>query len=167
MSSRSARALAAQRHEGTPQKTARGTFPGMDEATEDANGKDALVAIIPSETIAFYTPITTIIIAQLLKGAGAPDRYMGLRWGLWVSGILISLALVAKERLSRTSAKWPAAEMAAAGVAFAAWGLSTPDSPLLAETKDSLDSVITLIISGGALLLLGLFSTSVLSSKAR
>lgn len=169
MSSRSARALAATRQEGEPRKTEEGTIAGADAGVEAVLGRDALVAIIPSEALVFYTPIVAIIVSQLLEDESAPDRYMGLRWGLWIATIAVAMALVAKGKGhgSTDLKKWPIAEMFAAGFAFAAWGLSTPESPLLAETKDSLDTVLILLISSGAAVVLSIFAGSVLTKPVK
>lgn len=170
MSSRSAQALAVQRQtdiNNPPQRTAdMGTIAAGTEQTNGPVGAaDALVAIIPSETLVFYTPIVTAIVAQLLKDSHHPDRYMGLRWSIYAAGIVISMLLIARGRLSNRLSRWPLAEMLAAGFAFAAWALVIPESPLLAETKDSLDAVIVLIISGGSVVLLAIFSNTKLKTN--
>lgn len=91
----------AQRQMAKPKKAAKGTIPDEGAGTEDVKPLDALVAIIPSETFAFYTPLATAITSQLLKNVDAPDRYMGLRWSLWVAGIAVAFGLVAKDKLTR------------------------------------------------------------------
>lgn len=168
MSARSARALASQRQTADPKKSAAGTIPPEAETgTEPVKGLDALVAVIPSETFVFYTPIVAAIVAQLLKDAPAPDRYMGFRWAVYAAAILVAMALIAKDRLLKSKTKFPTAEMLVAGLAFAVWGLVTPESPLLAETKDTLDLVIIATISGGGVLLVGMISSVFLTKKAK
>jgi hypothetical protein len=162
-----------QRANGEPKKTKKnGVIADADAAadeTESVNMGDALVAIIPSETLSFYSPVIAVILSTLLKDEPS-DTYMGLRWGLFAAGVVLSMALIASSKRRRVMSglsSWPTAEMFAAGLAFAAWTLTIPGSPLLAETTEKWDAVLTILIPAATIAALGLFANNVLKTTSK
>jgi hypothetical protein len=169
MSSRAARALGVQRQVAAPVKTDEGLIVDTGSGKQaSVTAVDTLVAIIPSETIAFYTPIMTVVVSQVLKDTPEPDRYMGLRWSLWVAGIVITVLLIARDKLSnKSNLKWATAEMVSAGLAFGVWALTTPESPLLAEVEDKFDTLTTIILTLTTLFVLAFISSVFLTKKKK
>jgi hypothetical protein len=162
--------LAGVRTEETPKRGDSGTV-ATEASPSDANAtplnpSDALIAVIPSETLAFYIPITATIVTYLLKDTASLDRYMGLRWALYVAGIVIAFGLVFIACPDIRSAR-PLAEAASAGFAFAAWALITPGSPLLAETRDDLDPVLQSLLGLGSVTVLYVVSKVTLTKKKK
>ncbi len=152
--------MAAQRDTGPPRRTRREPHtPGEAQQTERQGYLNALVAAIPTEPLALYTFLVAGIVATIEAGE---DQRLFMRWAIY-GGMIVFIAgwLVIAYRRGRADErkrKLPLAEIAAAVVAFAAWGLVMPESPLSAELAGDDRVVWTLVITTvgtAALALLG------------
>jgi hypothetical protein len=145
VSVRSLTTLAVQRDKGRPVspratreiaadsageiRTADGTVAGGDAV---ASATDILVSSIPTEIVATYTAIVAVISAALVESAAGD--YLPLRWWLFggfCAATAISVATgyhTSKDPAS--SRRFPWLEIVSASLAFAAWGLAMPESPL-------------------------------------
>jgi hypothetical protein len=110
---------------------------------------DALISAIPTEILGLYTFVLTGIV-------GATDlakhEQLLARWLLYVAGfVAIGATLVATYQRRKPSARarrFPLAELVAAMVGFAAWGLVMPGSPLMAVLSSAHQKMWTAIIIG-------------------
>ena len=153
MSVRSLTTLAIQRDTGNPisPRAAREIIADSDGEIRSADGggggdrpsgragadtiataTDILVSSIPTEVVATYTAIVAVVSAALVEGTSG--TYLPLRWWLF-GGFCAATALsimggyyVNKEATS--SGRFPWLETLSASLAFAAWGLAMPESPL-------------------------------------
>jgi hypothetical protein len=96
-----------------------------------------LVRWIPTETITLYvaylallTPITAEAGRRICDTGDFTGRWVGLVVFEVVTVLFVLLIYVAKLRGTKQPFRWPLWEMAAAAVAFAAWALALPDTPL-------------------------------------
>jgi hypothetical protein len=129
------------------------------KATEKQGFVDLLVAAIPTEPLALYTFLIGGIVATIDSGE---DERLALRWaiyGVTICFIALWLALTYRHRTTGSRKRWlPYAEIGAAVVAFAAWGLAMPESPLSAELSGDDRVVWTLVITAAGVALLGLIT---------
>jgi hypothetical protein len=155
-------AVAVQREKGGARRSARRPASKDDARKTESQGYlDLLITAIPTEPLALYTFLVGGIVATIDKGE---TQRLDLRW--WIYGVMIAfivLWLVASYR-RRPSAQrgrqLPFAEILAAVVAFATWGLVMPESPLNAELSGDDQTIWTLIITVGGTALLGLITGS-------
>jgi uncharacterized membrane-anchored protein len=155
-------AVAAQRDSGPPRRLKR---KPADEAeakkTESQGYFDLLVSAIPTEPLALYTFLIAGIVATI---DGHDSQRLGLRWAIYGAMIaFIVLWLCASYiRRPKTEKKrhLPFVETLSAVIAFAAWGLVMPESPLNAELSGDDQTIWTLIITVGGVALLGLLTGS-------
>ncbi len=167
MSVRSLNKIASERDEKAITKAAAKTGDPEAKAKEkelkaEAKGyTDFLVASIPTEPLALYTFLVAGIISTLDAGG---DQRLTMRWiifgvtaGFMILWILASFLRQPKDEKERVL---PWVELPAAVVAFAAWGLVMPESPLMATLDGSDRTVWTFIITAAGVALLGLLTGS-------
>jgi hypothetical protein len=152
--------IAAQRDQAPPKRPKRNPQTADEtDATEANNYASALVAAIPTEPLALYTFLTAGIVATI---GPDDDQLLELRWTIYGVGIgyivlWLGVAYYRERPSSARKRKFPWVETVTAVVAFAAWGLVMPESPLNAELTDTgTRTVWTLIITavGAAILAL-------------
>jgi hypothetical protein len=98
---------------------------------------DQLVRWIPTETLTLY--VAYIAVATLptapkdmkLYQANFLWQWIGVFGGAALTVGVVVLLAVGKARAAKEPYRWPLFEMAAAAIAFAAWALALPDTPLL------------------------------------
>lgn len=134
------------------------TAPSTDE-TGLQGYMDLLVTAIPTEPLALYTFLVAGIVATIDPGT---DQRLLMRWIIFgVAVAFIAAWMIAvylrrpKEERDRTL---PWAELGSAVVAFAAWGLVMPESPLAAELSGSDQTVWTFIVVAAGVAVLGLLT---------
>lgn len=159
MSIRSLTSIALQRDEEPPKKLQRA--PGGTQPPQQVpqGWSDVLIAAIPTEVLAVYTTIVGVVVGTIQTG---DDDLLLLRWLLYgVFAGLVAFWLVAAYRRQRASKarRFPVAETFAAVTAFAAWGLVMPGSPLSVSLDTDWRAIWTAIITGGAVLVLGMLGT--------
>jgi hypothetical protein len=167
MSMRSLTTIAAQRNQGRPQKAE--PDPREEEDTKktvEGGFLDVLVAAIPTEPLALYTFLAGVVVGTIDLGE---SQRLGLRWGIYVGGLVFVAAWLISgwfgQRGGPTKSTFPAAELSTASVAFAAWGLVMPQSPLAAELSGDNRVIWTAIITVVGVALLGLQSRSLQKSR--
>jgi hypothetical protein len=160
MSLRTLSAIAVERDEATPPTAAPapgarppGTppvpAPAPDASTLSA-ATGTLIAAIPGEVLAPYSALVGVIVSTNT----AKDDHAALRW--WVFGVAAALVVVTLlagfyRNKSATGRAFPFVETVAATIAFAAWGLAMPGSPLSIDvTGDDLTIATAVIALGGA-----------------
>jgi hypothetical protein len=160
MSMRSLTTIAAQRNHGPPQK-AEPEPTGDADARKTVQGQflDVLVAAIPTEPLALYTFLIGVVVGTIDLGE---SQRLGLRWAIYVGGLAFVAAWLLSgwlgQKRESPRAGFPAAELATASVAFAAWGLVMPQSPLSSELSGDNRVIWTAIITVVGVALLGLMS---------
>jgi hypothetical protein len=126
---------------------------------------DALIAAIPTEVLGVYTFVLTGIIGNTdLVGH---DQLLA-RWLLYVAGFVVIAATLIRTYATRRHTRkrrFPVAELVAAFIGFAAWGLVMPGSPLMAVLSQRHAQMWTAIIIGAGATLLYL-ATGRLTSPA-
>lgn len=160
MSLRAMSAVAVQREAGTAQKTRAGeltTETQPDQETIPQSWGDMLVNAIPSEVLGVYTPLVGIIVGTIEAG---DDERSTLRWLLYFAFVAIVILWLAIAFFSGTTKdkrkrKFPWVETIAATLAFAAWGLVMPGSPLSIDMSGADLTIATALISAAGVLLLG------------
>jgi hypothetical protein len=161
MSVRVLNQVAAQRDQGQPQRLE--GKPDSAEAAKKAESQgylDLLVAAIPTEPLALYTFLIAGIVATIDPGS---DQRLTMRWIIFAAMVFFIVAwmVAAYVRLpGKQERKLPWAELASAVIAFGAWGLVMPESPLAAELSGSDQTVWTFIIIAAGVALLGLLTGS-------
>ena len=127
--------------------------------TEQTKAVGALIDAIPTEVLAPYTAILAIIIAN----TSSPETRAALRWWTYAAslGFIIVFVVVSYLRSSAKKRKLPWAELAAALVAFGAWGLAMPGSPLTISLHASDFAIASAMISIGGAALLGLLAVPI------
>jgi hypothetical protein len=116
---------------------------------------NALVSAIPTEVLSIYTFVLTGIVGTTdLVG----HEELLARWLLYVAGfiaIAVTLVVTYGRRRNRAKARrFPVAELLAAMIGFAAWGLVMPGSPLMAVLSQRHAQMWTAIIIGAGALFL-------------
>lgn len=187
MSVRAMNVIAAQREEGPPlrlespleqmgsesEKTEggraqqpRAPLPKIQAAageaakTEKQGYLDLLLAAIPTEPLALYTFLVAGIVATLNPGS---DQRLTMRWiifGVAAAFIVVWMVTAFLRLPGKQKRALPWAEVSSAVIAFAAWGLVMPESPLAAELSGSDQTVWTFIIVASGVALLGLLTGS-------
>lgn len=161
MSVRALNEVAAQRDQGGARRI-EGRPVSSEEVrkTEKQGYLDLLVAAIPTEPLALYTFLIAGIVATLDPGS---DQRLTMRWVIfgvtavfifvWMVGAYLRLPGDQKRKLP-----WP--EVTSAVIAFGAWGLVMPESPLAAELSGSDQTVWTFIIIAAGVAIVGLLTGS-------
>lgn len=120
---------------------------------------DVLVHCIPSEVLAPYTALVGIVVATTKDGG---DRLL-LRWAMFVvSLVLVGVTLAAGYLRSKPAGgrRLPVVEMAASMLAFGAWGLAMPGSPLSVRMSANDLTITTSFIAFGGAFLVSLLAPS-------
>jgi fucose 4-O-acetylase-like acetyltransferase len=137
--------------EGAPPTGAPGTA-----TTQLQKSEATLITAIPTEVLAPYTAIVAVIIGN----ATTSDRLTALRWTIY--GVALAFIVVYEAatylRSQKRTRRLPWLETLVAAVAFAAWGLAMPGSPLTISMKASDFAIAAAIIAIGAAALLTLLS---------
>jgi hypothetical protein len=98
---------------------------------------DQLVRWIPTETVTLY--VAYIAVAKLPTAPKHMKLYQADFFWQWIGvfggtaitiGFVVLLA-VGKARAAKEPYRWPVFEMGAAAIAFVAWAVALPDTPLL------------------------------------
>lgn len=161
--------LAVERDAGEPKKRpspkSRAETPAEDEKHSYA---DALVSAIPTEVLALYTFVVTEVVGTITAG---DDKRLDMRWILYSAGIaaIVVYLLVGylRRRHQAKKRRFPGTEIFAATVAFAAWGLVMPGSPLVSELSSDNARIWTALITAAGVFVLGLTSGSLTSEAKR
>lgn len=152
--------IATQRESGRPQTTKREEPRGGSKGqTDDRSYLSTLAAAIPTEPLALYTFVTATILSTIEPGS---DQRLLMRWVIYAATIVVIVLWLAGSfyrnlEKKAKKRKFPWVETASAAVAFAAWGLAMPESPLNAELSSNNRTIWTAIIVAVAILLLGMF----------
>lgn len=156
--------IAAQRDTGKPhvaKKMQKKQDHETKIGTEERSYLSALVAAIPTEPLALYTFLVATIVATIEPGG---DKRLFLRWAVYLAMIgVIVLWLWSSYRRnqdSQGSRSFPVLETASAVVAFAAWGLAMPESPLNAALSSDNRTIWTAIVTVVGVLILGMLGKS-------
>lgn len=108
---------------------------------DDKPKSEALVDAIPTEVLAPYTAILSVIVAN-----SDPGEWEVGRWVLYaIATAIIPLAIFLmwrREKHADASRRAPVAGMVGSTLAFAAWGLVMPGAPLTFAIDD--DSSLTI-----------------------
>lgn len=155
-------AVAVQRERGGARRVMREAKTPEDTAKTESQGYlDLLITAIPTEPLALYTFLVAGIVATI---DGEDDARLGMRWciyGVTIAFIVLWLMVsYLRQPKAERKRKLPIAEILAASVAFAAWGLVMPESPLYAELSGDDRTIWTLIITAAGVALLGLITGS-------
>ena len=141
--------------EAPPTKRVRKKTGATTEPTEETQkSSDLLIHAIPTEVLAPYTALIAGIVATI--DSGESSRTV-LRWAIYGVGFLaIALFLgvpYARQRATNSKRRFPVAGSLTAMLAYGAWGLVMPGSPLAIELSGDDLTIWTLIITiGGAFL---------------
>jgi hypothetical protein len=154
--------MAQREADGPPKRAKKDPKNKADaEASEAQSYLGLLVNAIPTELLALYTFVLAAIVATI---DGKDDPLETLRWFLFgVTVAIIGAWLVAayfRRPKSERKRKFPIAEVSAAMVAFAAWGLAMPESPLGIKYSGDDLTVRTVLITAAGVLLLGFITGS-------
>jgi hypothetical protein len=150
--------IAVQRESGAPKTTKRKSAAG-EAATEERGYLSSLVAAIPTEPLALYTFLVATIVSTIEANG---DQRLFMRWAIYaVTIVVIALWLGAsflrnRDKKKEKKRRFPWVETAAAVVAFAAWGLAMPESPLNAELSGDNRTIWTAIITAAGVVVLGM-----------
>jgi quinol-cytochrome oxidoreductase complex cytochrome b subunit len=155
-------AVAIQRDKGEPQRAKRKPKTDAEARETEAKGYfNLLVSAIPTEPLALYTFLIAGIVATIDSGE---NQRLTMRWIIYAAMILFIVLWLGASCVRRPKAerkrKFPFVEVLAAAVAFGAWGLVMPESPLNAELSGDDREVWTLIITVVGVALLGLLTGS-------
>jgi hypothetical protein len=134
--------------------------PDEAKETERQGYSDLLVTAIPTEPLALYTFLVAGIATTIDAGS---DQRLTMRWIIFAAAALfIAVWMIAAylRQPGKQKRRLPWAEVTTAVVAFGAWGLVMPESPLLAELSGSDQTVWTFIIVAAGAALLGLLTGS-------
>jgi hypothetical protein len=157
--------LALERDQTTPRKSsvrrhgrtadaARQPAQAGDQPDQLQGTRDVLISAIPTEVLAPYTGLIAIIVSTI---EGGDDKMLVLRWAIYAVGIVAIAAWIGSGYLHQSAAqkrrRFPVLETITAAVAFAAWGLVMPGSPLSADLSGSALTVWTAVITAGGGLL--------------
>jgi hypothetical protein len=162
MSVRGLNEVAVQRDLGGAQRVAEQPKTTDESHETKAQGYlDLLVTAIPTEPLALYTFVIAGIVATI---GSEGDQRLLMRWIIFgVTAAFIAVWMVASYlRQAHSSEKpdrvLPLPEILTAVIAFGAWGLAMPESPLIAELSGTDKTVWTVIIIGAGAALVGLLT---------
>lgn len=156
--------IATQRDTGAPRATKKKLPEGgaKEEAeerkeTEERSYLSSLAAAIPTEPLALYTFLVATIVATIGPDS---DKRLFMRWMIYAAMIVvIALWLGSSYLRNRDPQKkrsFPWLETASAIVAFGAWGLAMPESPLNAVLSGDNRTIWTAIITAVGVVVLGM-----------
>jgi hypothetical protein len=139
------------------------------EAPASAKGfTDVLISAIPSEVLGLYTFVVTAIVGTITAG---DDKQLGLRWVVFVAGALATVVHLlvgyVQVRHATRRRRFPGPEVTAAVVAFSAWGLIMPGSPLTATLSADGARIWTAIITAVGVFVLFLLRGSLTKPASR
>jgi hypothetical protein len=162
--------LAVERDAGEPKKRAspkrRAETPPVEEVKHGYT--DALINAIPTEVLALYTFAVTEIVGTITVGE---DMRLRMRWIVYAAGIAaIVIYLVVgylRQRHQARKRRFPGTEIFAAAVAFAAWGLVMPGSPLISSLSSDNARIWSALITVTGVFVLALTSGSLTSQAKR
>jgi hypothetical protein len=161
MSLSTLRTIAVQRDQSAPQRAKTKPMSATEaRETEERSYINVLVGAIPSEPLALYTFLVGSIVATIDEGES--DR-LGMRWAIYgcmMLFIVLWLGIAYYRDRATGKRRFPWVETASASVAFAAWGLVMPGSPLSVELSGDDWVVWTGIITVLGVGLLGLLGVS-------
>jgi hypothetical protein len=146
------------------------TTLAVERDTEDPPGQgftDVLISAIPSEVLGLYTFVVTAIVGTITAG---DDKQLGLRWVVFAAGVLATVVYLVVGYLQArqdTRRRFPGHELTAAVVAFSAWGLVMPGSPLTATLSDDAARIWTAIITALGVMCLFLLRGSLTKPASR
>ncbi len=149
MSLRTLQSIALERDVRSPTRS----LPGEEGEVVAAPMKraDLLVAAIPTEVLAPYTALIGLVVATIDPGE---SRRVVLRWGIYLAGfaaIVIYMGVTYVRTRAASGRRFPVLETLAALVAFGAWALVMPGSPLSAALSgDDLTIWTGILTIGGA-----------------
>jgi len=161
--------IAVQRDKQAPRRSKRrpATAGEMND-TEQRGYANVLVAAIPTEPLALYTALVGTIVAGIEAGE---DSMLDMRWAIYAAGIVFIVAWLGSVYLRRPAVerkrRFPLVETASATVAFAAWGLVMPGSPLSAEISGDDLTAWTAIITVAGVAILGLLGVPLKQKTAK
>jgi hypothetical protein len=128
------------------------------EKAEPKGYLDLLVTAIPTEPLALYTFLIAGIVTTIEPGS---DQRLEMRWAIFaVTAVFIAIWMIGAHRREGKGRRLPLVEIACAVVAFSAWALVMPESPLTAELSGTNQTVWTFIITAAGAALVGLFTGS-------
>lgn len=150
--------IATQRDVGAPRTTKKKPAQASEAATEERSYLSSLVAAIPTEPLALYTFLVATIVATIKPGA---DERLSMRWAIYGATIAVIVLWLGSSYLRNSDPQkkkrsFPWLETAAAVVAFAAWGLAMPESPLNAVLSSDDRTIWTAIITAVGVVVLGM-----------
>jgi hypothetical protein len=152
MSLRSLQSIALERDVRSPTRT-QPTGEEGELVEAPMRRTDMLVAAIPTEVLAPYTALIGLVVATIDPGE---SRRVALRWGIYVAGyvaIVTYMGVTYVRTRAASGRRFPVLETAAAVVAFGAWGLVMPGSPLsVGLSGDDLTIWTGILTIGGAFL---------------
>lgn len=160
--------LAVERDAGEPKR--RVPARAGDDPPEDEKQSltGALISAIPTEVLALYTFAVTEIVGTI---SANEDKRLTMRWYVYAGGaIAVALWLVvgyARRRHATRKRAFPGAEIATATVAFAAWGLVMPGSPLVSSLSADNARIWSGIITVVGVFAVGLVGGSLASQAKR
>jgi hypothetical protein len=154
--------IAAQRDSSVPVRTKKKPKDAAEAAETEQRGYiDLLVSAIPTEPLALYTFLIAGIVATIDVGE---NQRLTLRWAIY--GVMIAFIVLwlttSYLRLPKADRKrrLPWLEIATAVIAFGAWGLVMPESPLFAELSGDDRVISTLIITAAGAAIVSLLTGS-------
>lgn len=150
--------IATQRDSGTPQATEKQPTPGSEVATENRSYLSSLAAAIPTEPLALYTFLVATIVSTIESGG---DERLFMRWAIYAATIVVIVLWLGASYLrnidpDEKKRRFPLLETVSAVVAFAAWGLAMPESPLSAVLSSNNRTIWTAIVTVAGVLILGM-----------
>ncbi len=153
--------IAVQREHGVPKTTKKKPAPSAVEGTEKTEKRgylSTLAAAIPTEPLALYTFLVATIVATIEPG---DDERLFMRWAIYAAMIVVIVLWLGASHFRNVDAnekkrRFPVLETASATVAFAAWGLAMPESPLNAELSGDDRTIWTAIVTVAGVLVLGM-----------
>jgi hypothetical protein len=156
--------IAVQREHGVPKATKKKPEPRAEGEpkkeypTEKRSYLSTLAAAIPTEPLALYTFLVATIVATIGPG---DDERLFMRWAIYAATIAVIVLWLGASHFRNLDAKerkrrFPWLEAASATVAFAAWGLAMPESPLNAELSGDDRTIWTAIVTVAGVLVLGM-----------
>jgi FtsH-binding integral membrane protein len=135
------------------------TTLAVERDTEAHDGKaftDVLISAIPSEVLGLYTFVVTAIVGTITSDSD--DKQLSLRWIVFGAGVLATVVYLIvgylQARAATRKRRFPGQELTAAVVAFSAWGLVMPGSPLSASLTDDQARIWTAIITAAGVFVL-------------
>jgi hypothetical protein len=129
-------------------------------AVEAQGYGDLLITAIPVEPLALYTFLVAGIFTTIRSDA---NQHLTMRWIIYgVSALFIAVwILTSFVRAKETKRRYlPVVEILSGVVAFCAWGLIMPESPLAAELSSKNQTIWTFIITAAGVAALGLLTGS-------